>query len=120
MSFAPFYLLNRLFFRISDFFHHWYLDGSRSILHRYVSIFEALDQTFALRVTLRYFWRPLYGDYSIVGRIFGFFFRSARILIGAIIYLVLAIIMFALYVVWLALPFLILFLAYRAYLTQAP
>lgn len=119
MSFAPLYLLNRLFFRLSDFFHHWYLDGSRTILHHFVSVFESLDRTFALRITLRYFWRPLYGDYSVVGHIFGFFFRSARLLIGGVIYLALAIVMLALYLIWLALPFLILFFAYRAYLVHA-
>lgn len=120
MSFAPLYLLNRLFFRVSDFFHHWYLDGSRAILHRFISTFENLDQTFALRVTLRYFWKPLYGDYSIMGHIFGFFFRSSRILIGGVIYLMLALVMFAAYLAWLALPFAILFLAYREYFRQIP
>lgn len=119
MSFAPLYLLNRLFFRVSDFFHHWYLDGSRVILHRFTSTFENLDQTFALRVTLRYFWKPLYGDYSIVGHILGFFFRTARILIGSVIYLILAVVMLAIYLAWLALPFAILFFAYRAYLTHS-
>lgn len=118
MSFAPLYLLNRLFFRISDFFHHWYLDGSRAILHRFVSAFESLDQTFALRVTLRYFWKPLYGDYTIVGHIFGFFFRSGRILIAVFIYILLGLIAVALYIAWLVLPFAILFLSYRAYLSQ--
>lgn len=120
MSFAPLYLLNRLFFRISDFFHHWYLDGSHAILNGFTSTFENMDRTFALRVTLRYFWKPLYGDYSIVGRIFGFFFRSARILLAAAFYLVFAAVMLAAYLVWLALPFAILFMAYRAYFEQAP
>jgi hypothetical protein len=120
MSFAPLYLLSRLFFRISDFFHHWYVDGSRALLHHFVSFFESLDQTFALRVTLRYFWKPLYGDYSIVGHIFGFFFRSARLILGGIIYLFCAVIMLAIYLVWLILPFLVLFLIYRSYMTQAP
>jgi hypothetical protein len=112
--------LNRVFFRISDLFHHWYIDGSRAILHRFVSTFETLDQTLAFRITLRYFWKPLYGDYSIVGHIFGFFFRSGRLLIGAVVYLALAAAMLALYAAWLALPFLILFLGYSAYSTQAP
>jgi hypothetical protein len=29
MSFAPVYLANRFFFRLSAFFRHWYIDGSR-------------------------------------------------------------------------------------------
>jgi hypothetical protein len=27
---ALIFLLHRLFFRIADFFHHWYVDGSRT------------------------------------------------------------------------------------------
>jgi hypothetical protein len=120
MSFAPVYLLNRLFFRVSDFFHHWYVDGSRSILHRFVSFFETLDRSFALRITLRYFWKPLYGDYSIVGHIFGFFFRLGRLVIGGVVYLLCAAVMLTIYLAWLVLPFAILFSIYRAYITQTP
>jgi len=120
MSFAPLYLLNRLLFRISDFFHHWYVDGSRALLHRFVSFFENLDQTFALYITLRYFWKPLYGDYTIVGRILGFIFRSLRLLLGGAIYLCLAFLMLAIYLAWLALPFAILVLIYRNYLAHSP
>lgn len=119
MSFAPLYLFNRFLFRVSDFFHHWYLDGSQAMLHGFMSVFERLDRVFALRVTLRYFWKPLYGDYSIVGRFFGFFFRSARVLIAVAAYLMLAVIMLAAYLAWLAVPFAILFLAYRAYILHA-
>lgn len=120
MSFAPLYLLSRIFFRISDFFHHWYLDGTHAILRAFTSVFENLDRTFAVRVTLRYFWKPLYGDYTIVGHIFGLFFRSARVLIGGAVYSALFVVMAAAYIVWLAVPFAILFFAYRAYLTYAP
>ncbi len=37
MSFAPLYLLNRFFFRVSDFFHHWYGDGSRVFRKRFLA-----------------------------------------------------------------------------------
>jgi hypothetical protein len=90
------------------------------MLHRFVSFFENLDQTFALRVTLRYFWKPLYGDYTIVGRILGFFFRSGRIMLAVVIYIICAVFMLAIYLAWLALPFAILFAVYRSYITQSP
>jgi hypothetical protein len=62
MSFAPLYLLNRFMFRLTDFVYHWYIDGSRRFAHGYISFLEGLDRQLALRVTLHYFWRPLYGD----------------------------------------------------------
>ena len=120
MSFAPLYILNRFFFRLADFFHHWYIGGSRNLLQGFVAFFENLDRTFALRITLRYFWKPLYGDYTIVGHILGFFFRSGRILLGSVVYLFFAACMLCIYIAWLALPFAILFMSYRAYLLQAP
>ena len=121
MSFAPLYLVNRLFFRISDFFHHWYADGSRTILRGFVRFFEQLDHTFAFAITLRYFWKPLYGDYSIVGRIFGVIFRTFRLLFGAVVYALIGLVLAAVYLAWLAVPFALLFLAYKSYLaTLAP
>lgn len=118
MSFAPLYLLNRLFFRLSDFFHHWHGDGSRAILQAFLRHFENLDRTFAFKITLRHFWQPLYGDYSIVGRILGFFFRTFRLLLGGIVYLFFAAVMLPIYVAWLAIPFAILFAAYHAFVAQ--
>lgn len=117
---APLYLLNRFFFRISDFFHHWYIDGSRALLHRFISFFESLDRTFAVRITLRYFWKPLYGDYTIVGHVLGLFFRLSRVLLGSAVYLFCAAAMLCVYLAWLALPFAILFMAYRSSMTGAP
>lgn len=116
MGFAPLYLLNRFAFRISDFFHHWYVDGSRAFGHRTMEIFRSLDRIFALRITIYYFWKPLYGDYSVIGRILGVIFRAFRALIATVLYAILATIAIALYILWLAIPFTPLFLAYRTYI----
>ena len=50
----------------------------------------AADQSFAVAITLRHFFEPLYKDYSIVGRVLGIVFRSARVVIGGVCYLFLA------------------------------
>ena len=114
MNFALVYLLHRALYRLFDFFHHWYVHGSRNLFHYFVSSLERVDRTIAIRVTLRYFFQPLYKDYTIIGRILGVFFRSARILIGLFIY-VFAIALFALiYLAWVLLPpVLLLYIARR-------
>ncbi|MEK9180407.1 MAG: hypothetical protein AAB897_03270 [Patescibacteria group bacterium] len=111
MDFALIYLLQRFFLRLADFFHHWYVDGSRNIFHYFISLLENLDQTFALRVTLRHFFQPLYKDYTIVGRILGIIFRSGRVLIAFLFYLVIAAAFAIVYFAWLILPPAILFYA---------
>ena len=103
-NFALGYLIHRFFYRIADFFRHWYMDGSRVIAHRFISTLEEIDQTFAVRITLRYFFQPLYKDYSVIGRILGVVFRTGRILIGGAIYLVITLLFLAFYLIWVAVP----------------
>ncbi len=111
MDFAPIYLLDRFVYRVVDFFHHWYVDGSRSMMHRFVNALAAADTIFAVEITLRHFFEPLYRDYSPVGRVVGVIFRAGRILVGIAAYAVLAIVFLLIYVAWLALPVVILFYA---------
>lgn len=111
MDFAPIYLIQRFFYRIADFFHHWYVDGSRAIGNQFITTLQATDQTFAIKITLRYFFQPLYKDYSVIGRIMGVVGRTGRIIIGGVVYLLTAITFAVVYVVWLAIPVAILWVA---------
>ncbi len=104
MNFALVYIINRFFYLIGDFFHHWYFHATRTMVHGFVSFFENLDRTFAVRITLRHFFEPLYKDYSILGRILGVIFRSGRVLIGGVIYLFFVIIFLGVYLAWLLIP----------------
>ena len=65
---------------------------------------EAADQTFAIRITLRHFFEPLYKDYSIIGRILGVIFRTGRVIVGGVVYLLITIMFAVVYLVWLAIP----------------
>lgn len=104
MNFALVYVFYRLLYRVWDFFHHWYFDSSRKFAHYFLSLLEQIDQVLAIRVTLKYFFQPLYKDYSILGRLLGVIFRSGRILIGLVIYIFIMLIYLAVYLAWLAIP----------------
>lgn len=104
MGFAPAYLFARFFYRVFEFFRHWYVDGSRAIVHRFISSLERLDRELAVRVTLTHFFEPLYGDYTFVGRIWGLVFRPVRILLGLALYALVALAFLAAFLVWLAIP----------------
>jgi hypothetical protein len=84
------------------------VDGSRLFGRKFIGVLTELDKTFAVRVTLKHFFEPLYKDYTIIGRIMGAIFRTFRVLIGAVIYLVVAVVAVALYIAWLAIPAVVL------------
>jgi hypothetical protein len=104
MDFSVVYLARRLLYRFLDFFHHWYVDGSRAIGRHFMTTLTAADRSFAVAITLRHFFEPLYKDYSIIGRILGIVFRTVRVVIGGVFYLILAIAFAIVYLVWLAVP----------------
>lgn len=104
MDFAPIYLVQRLCYRIGDFFHHWYVDGSRAIANQFMLTIEAADQSFAIKITLRHFFEPLYKDYSVIGRILGVIFRTGRIILGGVVYLLIVSSFLVVYLAWVAIP----------------
>lgn len=106
------YVLHRFIFRVVDFFHHWYIDGSRFALRGFLDLISNFDRSLAFRVTAKHFMEPLYGDYSVVGRVLGFVFRFFRLAMGGILYVFLAVVFVIIYAAWLLIPLLIILLAF--------
>ncbi|MEK7608571.1 MAG: hypothetical protein AAB495_03250 [Patescibacteria group bacterium] len=115
MNFAFVYVVNRFFFRLSDFFHHWYIDGSRTIAHGFVSFLERVDQVIALRITFLHFFQPLYKDFTFIGRVLGVVFRSIRLIIGIAVYAGICAFFLGFYLAWIFLPLFFLISSYAAF-----
>jgi hypothetical protein len=112
MDFAPAYILKRGLFRIKEFLHHYYIDGTRFLFDKFIGFLENIDRSVAFKITLKNFFVPLYRDYSIIGRILGVIFRSIRLLFGAIIYSVLGIFFLLLILFWFLVPIILVALAF--------
>jgi len=108
-NFALTYLVQRFFYRIFIFLRNWYVGSARLFFRETMAILEGFDRTIALRATAANFFKPLYQDYSAIGRILGLVFRSGRIVIGAGIYAVVIACAAALFVAWALLPIVIFF-----------
>ena len=115
MDFSVTYLAGRFFYRIFEFFHHWYIDGSRAFGRGFMATIASADRSLALRVTVRHFFEPLYKDYTFVGRLLGVIFRTGRIVIGLFAYLVIAACFLVAYAVWLLIPFITLYYAAKTF-----
>lgn len=101
------YIVYRFFFRIKEFLLNWYVRSSHSYWDRFFVLFARLDRFFALKITLKMIFRPLYGDYTFVGRVLGFIFRSLRIIVGLGTYLLIFALAAIVYIIWLLiLPYL--------------
>ena len=109
MTTAPTYLIHRFFYRVIEFFRHWYIKSASFYWHFVINQLERLDYYLAWRITLKYLFQPLYKDYTLIGYILGFIFRSARLLIASIIYAVIFAVALVLYVLWLLVPVLLVY-----------
>lgn len=114
MNFSLTYLIGRFVYRIFNFFHHWYADGSKIFFYKLTSLLQDLDRSLALRMTLRYFFQPLFKDYSYMGRILGVIFRTCRILIGLVVYGFVFTLFILIYLFWLAAPIILIIYALGA------
>jgi len=103
------YLFDRFFYRLLEFFRHWYFNSFRIYTHFIISLFEKLDRRLALKITLKHLFNPLYQDRTLIGYILGFFFRTIRLISGGFIYLILLALAIFFYLVWLAIPPYIIF-----------
>lgn len=107
MIFAPIYIIYRLFYVIGLFLRHWYVDSFYVSAQYARSLFLRMDRSIAVRVTFLNFFEPLYQDYTILGYIYGFIFRSLRLLVGTTIYLFLGSLAILLFGIWLLIPIII-------------
>jgi|SRR3989344_3214752 len=98
------YIIIRALSSVIAFFRHWYLGGFFAFAHRCILVITGLDQTFALKVTMRNLFMPLYQDYTMLGIILGFVFRPLRLIAGGTVYAVIILVFAALYAVWAAIP----------------
>ncbi|RJQ27779.1 hypothetical protein C4565_04815 [Candidatus Parcubacteria bacterium] len=113
MNLSVVFLGKRLVFRIFEFLRHWYVRSARIYSDFVITKFERLDRRFAWMVTLKNIFQPLYKDYTIIGYVIGFVFRSIRLLVASIIYVIFFFIAAMVYVVWLAIPPILLLSAIR-------
>ena len=100
------YIFNYSAHRAGDFLWHWYVDGFLQAVDWTLHIYERLDRRFALRITAKNWFQPLYQDYSLIGYIWGFIFRTVRIIIGLCVYAVILVAASALFLLWASFPIL--------------
>lgn len=100
----PAYIAVRFAERFFGFFDHWYRGGTRFFWSRTAGVLSGLDGTFAVVLTVRHLFEPLYQDRTFIGYVLGFIFRVLRVALGISIYLIVSAVAFVLYIGWIFTP----------------
>lgn len=98
------YLFKNLFLYIVFFFKHWYYDGLVFIYGKALGAIRNLEKGLAIRLNIRFIFQPLYQERNIYGYVLGFLFRSFRIVVGTLLYLLIFIVAAAAYAIWALVP----------------
>lgn len=98
------YLFTHLGRRVLDFFRHWYYHGFLRATHWTYNILERLDRIFALRITVKNWFQPLFQDYSLIGYLWGFIFRTARIFAALAAYGIVILAALGIFILWALIP----------------
>lgn len=106
------YVIRRAAYRGAEFLRHWYVKSAKMYFNFVLDRLQRLDYFFAWKITARHLFQPLYRDYSLIGYVLGFLFRSARLALASGVYLVLFALALGCYLVWLMIPPLLLILAF--------
>ncbi len=98
------YLISRIPVAIYQFFYDWYVRAFYAFWRRVYVIFKSWDRFIAFRPTLRHWFQPLFQDYTTLGYILGFIFRTSRVVIGGAGMLVIFSVSAAIYFIWASIP----------------
>jgi len=102
------YFLENIYWFFFGFLKHWYVDAPKKFFHIFLNFLQDADSFFAWRITIRNIFEPLYGDYSFIGYVLGFFFRFVRFIVGSISYLFLFLMALFCIFAWCVVPPLLL------------
>lgn len=91
---------------------HWYIGSFFTISGQALSFLEILDRRLAFKITLRYWLKPLYQDYTALGYVLGFILRTGRIIGGGLVYAVVILAAAMIYLTWATVP---LYIIYRVF-----
>lgn len=100
----PAYIAVRFAERFLWFFNHWYRGGTHFFWTRTMGVLTGLDGTFAVVLTVRHLFEPLYQDRTFIGYVLGFIFRVLRVALGLLMYLIVAAVALVLYISWSLVP----------------
>jgi len=89
---------------LRNFVWRWYVKGSLDFWDEIISFFARLDRFLGVGVNVRLLFKPLFSDYSFMGKLIGPIFRLIRVCAGGLVYAAICVFAVAVWLVWCAIP----------------
>jgi len=100
ISFIKFIIIDPIL-EILYFPFWWYTKGLKNAALSLRNNIHRLAHTLALRLLLTNMFKPMFGQYSLSGRIISFFMRVLQLLFYSILFIIGAIILLVLFFIWI-------------------
>ncbi|MFA6897189.1 MAG: hypothetical protein WCQ96_02810 [Patescibacteria group bacterium] len=97
---SPFQILKG----IAGFLFFWYVQGSKDFWRREINMVKGVERDIGILINLKLILQPIYGDYSLIGKLIGPIFRLGRVLLGCLFVILLSGLIVVCYALWLLLP----------------
>jgi hypothetical protein len=91
-----------------EFLDFWFYHFPKRIIRHFFDRIYVLDNDLKVKANLRNLSKPLYGDYTIIGRILALPYRLIKIFLGFVVYFMLLVFYLLFLLLWLTGPFFIL------------
>ncbi|MFZ5424721.1 MAG: AAA family ATPase [Patescibacteria group bacterium] len=92
---------------IYDFINWYFVKAPRVLFVTLLRILRHTNNEVAFTLNIRLLFTPLFGDYTKVGRIIGFFFRIIWMLVGSVALVFISILLFIAPIIWFLAPLLL-------------
>ncbi len=89
---------------IVNFLYVWYVKSSRDFWHKEIGFIKGIENDIGVLINLKLLFKPIFGDYSYMGRIIGPIFRLGRVFVGFLIMLISLVVVITVYLLWIILP----------------
>lgn len=82
----------------------WYSSGAKKVAIFCIKEIIEASHHLSIKILLSHWFKPMYGQYDIAGRIISFFFRTLQLIWHSLLLLIWIILILIIFLVWLGLP----------------
>lgn len=98
------YLGKRILFYLKSFVFTYYSGGTDFFWRFYLNLFESVEEKFGFLINIRYFFVPIWQEYSFAGYLVSIPIRTIKIIVGFLIVLLISFLWGMLYLIWCIFP----------------
>jgi len=94
----------------SDFLYFWYIKNAKDSLKKKMNFVKGVERDLGIIINLKMITQPIYGDYTLAGKLIGPILRLGRVLFGCLLVFVAFVFTMIIYTVYLLLPIVVSFM----------